>query len=225
MSTKPVHKAGHLRGATQHPPARLRSRRGQVRPVTQVFGAAASFSGESAIAAQVPMLSAPAPPSINSVAAQCVREAEKAGHKSAPDIWKAANAALTLRVDADPDLFRVLMEPFKAGAIWQAIRGAGKDCRYKTWNQQPDANLKDGGLEAVGRSMLDTFTLPGGKRLGDADGGELMDAAGMYRVFEKENATRARFLEAVAGKLKAGQVVREALTDRDLRKIQRKADQ
>lgn len=76
----------------------------------------------------------------------------------------------------------------------------------------PDATSRGDRLRSVIASTLFDFPLPGGKRLGDANAAEILEGAGSYHRNAADAAHKARWLEAVAGRVGRRNCAEKALT-------------
>lgn len=96
--------------------------------------------------------------------------------------------------------------------------------RLAAWTP-PNADPKGNGprlANAMRASLLD-FPLPGGKRLADADAGEVREAAALYRRDAADAAWKARWLERVAEATGRKRCVANAVSESDLRRLQEEA--
>lgn len=122
---------------------------------------------------------------------------------------------------------RALRKQVFAWAARNLLREAMRGVRATagvTENGQPktfDADQQEAIVNAC-RGFLDR-PLMSGKRLGDATRADLLADAQRYEQYAEGNAREARFLFAVADKVKDGQSVRDVLDEDKLRKLHERA--
>jgi hypothetical protein len=148
---------------------------------------------------------------IRDIAKQCV--------ESSPD-WVSAAEQMRKILDAQPDMYRSLMEPLIDHAIWQAIALAARETR-KEFTAKTGKSDDGGDARAMGKARrqdwLD-YQLSSGMRLGDADRAKLTEEIAMHEANVKGNLRQANFYTAIAKRID-GKKVREVLSDTQIAKI------
>lgn len=134
-------------------------------------------------------------------------------------------AARKLEADARADMtnWRVLTDHLLGQASWDAIRRAVRVTRSKVWTAPAPTTTPESQAErvtALAAGNLLMFPLPGGKRLGEATRDEVQAAAHFYEQQADDMAHKARWLQAIAAKVKnAKKKVAEVLDDAKLREL------
>lgn len=135
-----------------------------------------------------------------------------------------ATAIMRERLLADDRMYREAMDPMVAARAYDLVRSVCRAERRMIWtapNYTPAGN-GERVITAARASLLD-MRLPNGLRLADATANDLMDAMGFYQRQARTMDHMARWLEAVARKVK-NKRVGDVLSDAALRKMQEQTD-
>jgi hypothetical protein len=148
--------------------------------------------------------------------------------KTAEGDLQEATAAMAKKISAkkNAELYRALMDPLVRRACYDKIAEIGRQERERVWNQPSLETVRDAiaALAAGTRKSLMAFTLPGGRRLGDALREDVTRAAQFYVSQSADMAVKGRWLYMIAKALKAGQKVADAMTEEKLLTFKMKAE-
>ena len=135
-------------------------------------------------------------------------------------------AALREAMEADPAVWRAIMEPWQdqavARAIADAVAARRRGQRAHLWHRpaQPDARVEML-ARTNGYTILD-MRLPNGKRLGDATGEDLAAAVALYRQQSTAAADKAEFFAAIAARVPAGKTVAQSMRATEIERLRPK---
>ena len=135
-------------------------------------------------------------------------------------------AALLEAMQADPEVYRAVMEPWQEAAIAKAIADAvaakRRGQRAHLWHRpaQPDARVEML-ARTNGFTILD-MRLPSGKRLGDATGDDLRAAVALYRDQSRAASDKATFFAAIAARVPAGKTVSQSMRATEIERLRPK---
>jgi hypothetical protein len=115
--------------------------------------------------------------------------------------YESAATALYETIMGDKQLMKEILPQVLLNWCHEMIRGQAAQARGRIVPSTLDATQGGARLRAVIGQTLFDFPLPGGKRLGDANGEEIGDAAAGYRQQADTLGHRARWLAAVAEKV------------------------
>lgn len=128
---------------------------------------------------------------------------------------------LFARLKSQRSLFLKLLREHCANQVAGIM---GDERRAAFYGQSPSPPATVSRLRATFRMALMDFPLPvTGKRLAEATGDEVADAARHYRVHEADARRKARWLESVAARA-GNSIVAEALDEATLQILRREAD-
>lgn len=149
--------------------------------------------------------------SLNELAKICLERAD--------GDWRAAADEMAVHVNSDDPLFRELMEPLLAGAVWDKIRyTAGRHRRsFHRHATAPKAPSNDG-IKAVSQRWYD-YPIYGGVRLGDATKEDIKAAIEGYTIQEQSNRQRREFMERLHKKVPKGKQVRQVLSEDQIERL------
>lgn len=140
---------------------------------------------------------------IAELAAKCLQNAK--GDDAISRV-RAATDALYRRVMRNRTLYRALMDPLVRDACYMQVSKLARSDRRIVWNNLPVSKSEDRRrITALsdGYTLRD-FTLQGGKRLCEATGDEIAEAAAKYRAQGTTELHVARWLEMVRAELPSG---------------------
>lgn len=131
--------------------------------------------------------------------------------------------ALLAMMHADPALYRLAMQKHERRIAQDHIAGARSRQRSLAWNKPKRPMAADvliGSLvTATTEISLLYFPLPSGRRLGEAERSEVIEAAKQYNAQARDMNAKALWLAAVAEAMPAGSVVKDVLTENDLENL------
>lgn len=138
-------------------------------------------------------------------------------------------AALREAMDADPDVWRAIMEPWQEQAVSRAIADAvaakRRGQRAHLWHRPA---MPDSRVELLARTngftILD-MRLPSGKRLGDATADDLRAAVALYQQQSAAMRDKAVFFAAIAARVAAGKTVAQCLRATEIERLRPKGVQ
>jgi hypothetical protein len=164
------------------------------------------------------------------------------------DLEAAIQALLDMLRD-DAEAYASLMQMHEATAARHLLGGMMRSNRSAIWNspiggstaeQQAMPKTRESAMAstpaapftrptapdarvlALASVMMMSFPLPGGKKLGDATGAEVAEAARHYNAKARDMSWKARWLEAIAARAGA-EKVGKVLTEADLQKMKLEA--
>lgn len=160
---------------------------------------------------------------IRALAAECLTE-----HR----ILQNALPAMVERVMADGDLREAALREIVSAhcqrlltvvqqEAYQAVKrqsGGGP-----LGEQRKSADSLAAHAQAVAHSLMDTFTLPGGKKLGDATRPDLVTAMSSFEIQEADLRTKRLWLRLIQQSVTPGKTVRDCLTDERLAELREEA--
>lgn len=120
---------------------------------------------------------------------------------------------------AEPEVYTAAMEPHERAVAQALVAGFKRERRAYIWSRPsaPDDRVK--ALTRANAVSLYDMRLPSGKRLGDAVRADLVEAAAFYADLAKRNDDKAKFLAAVAQKMKGARPVSAVWTAAELEDI------
>ena len=140
--------------------------------------------------------------------------------------WEGAesNAQAAQRLSdmmkGDPELWRLVLEPFERQAAEMAVARKKIADRHYVWTRPVSPDQRANALvRANAATLLDTFRLDSGKILGDATQAEVLEAATQYAARAKWNADKSSFLKAVADRVTGNKTVRQVWTAAELEEL------
>lgn len=128
----------------------------------------------------------------------------------------AAAAALQAKAESSAPLLKALTQNALRDCCLTAVRSVLHSDRRQAWSPPPLALSVTAHSNAIVRSLLEDFRLPGGKALGDADKTDLTEAAAIYAERASDAAGKAAWLAAIAKALPEGKRVREKFSEKRL---------
>lgn len=135
-------------------------------------------------------------------------------------IVQTALPPLVARVLADPDLERQALDALIAGECRRQLEKVQNE-RHQAekrrtgggpLGQARSADLS-GWAGAVQTALLDGFVLPGGKRLGDAERGDLGRALEAFKTVSADASVKARWMRLLQQSVPPGKRVRDVLSE------------
>ena len=155
-----------------------------------------------------------------------IAEAARTAMDGAPTYRDGAKRLLAMTRD-DAELKAALMGPYEMSAAMDAVTLASRAYRKTIWTAPSRAERSEQAeqtfvLAESNLEMLD-FPLPGGKPLRLASKADVKAAAYFYSTQATDMAYKGRWLVKIAGKMKFGQTVGEALDNEALKKMQKDA--
>lgn len=130
---------------------------------------------------------------------------------------------MAARVRKNRALFMLLMDPLTDSACYSEIRGICKTDRREIWTAPNYSKSGNGArVKELAAGNLLMFQLPGGKLLGDARREEVEKAAHFYGEQADDMGHKARWLRNIAERVTGDKLVRQVLSDAQLRAMQAK---
>lgn len=176
---------------------------------------------ESRATQSMPVVVAESTVDILAVVTECV---EQAGGN-----FIAADKLLQDRMRADPTLYRAIINEMLSTVSWAIMRRYAHSERKTLWTA-PNYDAKQKGervehLAAATYERLMLFPLPlhGMPRLGEATKEQVLAAVEFYRHLSEDTATKARWLELIANRLKGKRTVNQQLREADLVQLENQA--
>lgn len=150
--------------------------------------------------------------SISDIAASALKRAKN-------DVQKATDI-MQKEVMGHPGMYRALMDPLVRAACYDAIGKCIRADRRQVWTA-PNYTASGNGsrVHELSRGNLLMFSLPGGKRLGDANRDEVNAAAQFYNSQAVDMSQKANWLAKIAERV-GNKIVSKVFTDEQLRKLQ-----
>ncbi|MFY7837865.1 MAG: hypothetical protein ACOVQ0_16450 [Novosphingobium sp.] len=138
--------------------------------------------------------------------------AQEAFEKAGGDMPTAADELAALVMN-DRKLSAEIMPVAMRAWAAEMVRTYAANMRVKAIaSLSQDMTQRGGRLRVALAATLFDFPLPGGKRLGDANGSEIRDGAGAYKEQAADMNHKARWLEAVADRVGTANRADAALT-------------
>jgi hypothetical protein len=148
-----------------------------------------------------------------------VQEAAQLAMERADNEVQAATAILEDMACNDPDLYNALLSPFLNVAAYEACRALCRQQRQKIWTA-PNYDQGGNGHRVLDHAMsLMDFPLPGGKRLRDATKADLEEASSFFAKQAADMSHKARWLSAIASKVKGKKTVADVFDADSLAKL------
>ena len=151
--------------------------------------------------------------------------------KSDSDLTAAVKAAQR-RLDKDDKLYKELVVPMIRSALDEAGRNVLVLARRSAWRTPQESgeakvsDAKRAGLRRLAVVNLMEWPLSQGKRLGDATRPTILSESASLIASGSTQVLRGEWLRLVAGRLKDDhQRVRQAMSEKQLRSLQRIAEQ
>jgi hypothetical protein len=156
-----------------------------------------------------------------------VQDIARAAFKAAKGDVKRAASIMEHKVRSDATLLAQLSEEFIRIVCVQTTGVVLRQTRKTAWlppNYDPGGKgSRIAALAKGNEEMLMAFPLPGGKPLGDADSGEVLEAAEFYGKQARDMGHKARWLSLIASRVPEGKTVKESLSEKKLRQLQRES--
>jgi hypothetical protein len=138
------------------------------------------------------------------------------------DVREAAKR-LGVRLMEDEHLRASVLEDLVQIAVSRAVDSKTSDARRRIWRQSADGPAQVVALaNGIFNSLYD-FPLAGGVKLGDATKDQVLAQANAYGTVIADIQVKRRFMQAIAGKLKVGDRVRDVMTEDQLRSLKSEA--
>ena len=140
----------------------------------------------------------------------------------AGDDVHAATELLHIRISADMELYKLLMDPLVAQACYDKIRTVIRKERGKIWLTPRHVDDPGKRMKHMAAGNLLMFRLPtaGNKLLGQAIKEEVQAASKWYFSQGENMPIKGRWLELIADKMPRGKTVESGLTEQELRRLQ-----
>jgi hypothetical protein len=144
---------------------------------------------------------------------------------AAHDSVHAAVDALLAGVTGRPALEAAMLEPYRAGAARDLVRGVVRDTRQDIWRRPVSPDQRVIALARINSTALLDFRLPGGQRLATAGRGEVAAAAAFYIRQAADMGWKGHWLERIAAALPEGRTVAQAFGEAELAAMREAAAQ
>ena len=156
---------------------------------------------------------------------EIVRNAAMAVYEEANGDIKKATDAFEARVNDDAELRDVLLSPLIRGACYDALRKVCQEKRANIWTA-PNYSASGNGhrVDALSKSTLMMFPLPGGKALGDATAEEIQEASKFYIDQGRDMIHKGNWLNMVALAVPEGVAAKDAITEDELARMKEEAN-
>lgn len=143
--------------------------------------------------------------------------------EGAAGISEAAERLLAL-ARADAGLYAALMADHEAAAARRAVEVKFRSVRSAVWSRPAGPDARAGALARINTHTLLDFTLPGGRRLGDATRAEVEKAASYYGKIAADSGFKQRWLAKVAAAAPKRGTVSDKLDAAALLRLQKEAE-
>lgn len=146
-------------------------------------------------------------------------------HEAISEAWAGAQSNadalenMLALMAANPDVYAAAMEPHERSIAQALVAGFKRERRAYIWNRPSAPDSRVEALTRANAVSLFDMRLPSGKRLGDAVKSDLVEAAAFYADLAKRNDDKAKFLAAVAQKMKGARTVSSVWSAAELEEI------
>lgn len=146
-------------------------------------------------------------------------------HAAIAEAWAQAESNEQARdrllaiMQDDPEVLALATEPHLPGIAAQLTARHKIARRAYLWSRPSAPDARVSAMARINAVSLLDMRLPSGKRLGDATGAEVAEAADYYAEAARRHNDKARFFRAVVSRVGAKKTVGDVLTDAELEEI------
>lgn len=147
---------------------------------------------------------------------------------------QGAIEALIAKAEADPDLYAALTRNALRDGADRAVRNVVVSDRKLVWEaptaipatvKSPRRAATEAWSQAISESILETYRLSNGKKLGDGTKEDLSETIGLLEAKSTDMMTKARWMRLIMAGMKGKKTVRQVYDDAAVKALQLKAQQ